>query len=79
MRNTISIDGYRAVIQYDPDIKMFRGEFLDLNGGADFYAHGTDLMREGNKSLAVFLEMCRKDGVEPRRTEQKEIATTLSP
>ena len=32
------IDGYRAIIAFDPDIQMFRGEFLGLNGGADFYA-----------------------------------------
>ena len=29
----MEIDGYRAVIEFDPDIDMFRGEFLDLNGG----------------------------------------------
>ena len=38
MKNTMEIDGYKAVIQFDPDIDMFRGEFIDLNGGADFYA-----------------------------------------
>ena len=51
------------------DIRMFRGEFVDLNGGADFYARDrNDLKREGKKSLAVFLEMCREDGDAPRRT-----------
>lgn len=66
MTNTISVDGYRAVIQYDPDIKMFRGEFVDLNGGADFYSSDVaGLKREAKKSLEVFLEMCREDGVEP--------------
>ena len=38
MRNTMEIDGYRAIVQYDPEIDMFRGEFVGLNGGADFYA-----------------------------------------
>lgn len=28
MNNIMIIDGYRAVIQYDPDIEMFRGEFI---------------------------------------------------
>lgn len=36
MMNTMEIDGYKAVIQYDPDIELFRGEFIGLNGGADF-------------------------------------------
>ena len=68
MRNTMEIEGYRAVIQFDPDIDMFRGEFVGLNGGADFYARDiAGLRREGAVSLKVFLDMCREDGVEPRR------------
>ena len=68
MRNTMEIDGYRAVIEFDPDIDMFRGEFLDLNGGADFYAKDVaGLRREGAVSLKVFLDMCREDDVEPRK------------
>ena len=27
------IDEVKAVITYDPEIEMFRGEFLGLNGG----------------------------------------------
>ena len=38
MNNVMTINGYQAVINYDPEIQMFRGEFLGLNGGADFYA-----------------------------------------
>ncbi len=68
MMDILEIDGYRAVIQYDPDIDMFRGEFVGLNGGADFYAKDIDnLRKEGEISLKVFLEMCREDGVELRK------------
>ena len=68
MRNTMVIEGYRAVIQFDPDIEMFRGEFVGLNGGADFYARDiAGLRREGTASLEVFLDMCKEDGVEPRK------------
>jgi len=64
----MEIDGYKAVVAYDPDIEMFRGEFLGLNGGADFYAEDVNgLKREGAISLKVFLDMCREDGVEPRK------------
>lgn len=66
--NIMEINGYRAVVQYDPDIDMFRGEFVGLNGGADFYAKDIDgLRKEGEISLKVFLDMCREDGVEPRK------------
>ena len=64
--NTMTINGYQAVIAFDPDIQMFRGEFVGLNGGADFYAKDVDgLRREGEISLQVFLEACAEDGVDP--------------
>ena len=68
MMNIMEFDGYRAVVQYDPEIEMFRGEFVGLNGGADFYATDIEgLRRDGELSLKVFLEMCAEDGVEPTR------------
>jgi len=35
--NIMAVDGYRAKIEYDPGLDMFRGEILGLNGSADFY------------------------------------------
>jgi len=58
MMNTMEINGYRAVIAYDPDIEMFRGEFTGLNGGADFYAKDIEVQKnEGALSLNVFLDI----------------------
>ena len=80
MKNTMEIDGYSAVIQFDPDIEMFRGEFIGLNGGADFYAPDVaGLRREGATSLKVFLEMCEEDGVEPRRSYSGKFHLRMSP
>ena len=80
MRNTMEIGGYRAVIQFDPDIDMFRGEFVGLNGGADFHARDiAGLRREGAVSLKVFLEMCEEDGVEPRRQFSGKFNVRLPP
>ncbi|MCD6388271.1 MAG: type II toxin-antitoxin system HicB family antitoxin [Desulfobulbaceae bacterium] len=68
MMNTMEINGFKATINYDPDINMFRGEFLGLNGGADFYAKDIEgLHKEGEISLQVFLEMCEEEGIEPRK------------
>ena len=67
-QNLMEIDGYHAVIQYDPEIEMFRGEFVDVNGGVDFYARDIEgLKAEGRASLRVFLDMCREKGVEAQR------------
>ena len=62
----MDIDGYKAIIKYDPVLDKFRGEFIGLNGGADFYATTIeDLKKEGRISLKVFLEMCEEEGINP--------------
>lgn len=66
--NLMTLDGYQAKIEYDPDIDMFRGEILGLNGGADFYGRNPDeLRKEFSNSLKVFLEVCEEKGISPRR------------
>ena len=78
MKNLMEIDGYKAVIAYDPQANLFRGEFVDLNGGADFYAANVkSLQREGKLSLKVFLDMCREDKVEPRKSYSGKLMVRL--
>lgn len=80
MKNVLDIDGYRAVVAFDPEIRLFRGEFLGLSGGADFYAGTVDaLYEEGRNSLRVFLDMCREKGIEPRRTYSGRFNVRLDP
>ena len=80
MNNVIEINGEKAVIAFDPEIQMLRGEFVGLNGGADFYAESVhDLIEEGRKSLAVYLEMCREKGIEPRRKFSGKFNVRLDP
>jgi hypothetical protein len=64
--NIMTINGVKAIIQYDPDVEMYRGEFTGLNGCADFYGKNVEsLKREGEISLKVFLDICQQDGVDP--------------
>jgi len=64
----MTLDGYKAKLEYDPDLDMFRGEILNLNGGADFYGKNPDELREEFKnSLAVFLEICKEKGISPTK------------
>ena len=80
MKNTIDIEGNKAVISFDPDIALFRGEFLGLNGGADFYAASVGgLVAEGQKSLKVFLEICAEKGIEPVRNYSGRFNVRLEP
>jgi predicted HicB family RNase H-like nuclease len=68
MINMMIINGYKARINYDSEIEMFRGEFIGLNGGADFYAENVKgLQEEGEKSLSCFLSACKEKGIEPKK------------
>ena len=78
--NTMAVNGYQAKITYDPDIDMFRGEILGLNGGADFYGKTTEeLRREFATSLKVFLEICQERGVEPRKSYSGKFLVRVDP
>ena len=80
MINQMTIDGVKAVITYDSDIDMFRGEFLGLNGGADFYAQGAEgLRREGAISLRVFLDACKEDNVNPFKSYSGKFILRIPP
>ena len=64
--NIMKYKGHKAKIVYDPEIDMFRGEILGLNGGADFYGKTPDELRqEFGKSLKVFLDVCKEKRIEP--------------
>ena len=80
MRNIIEVDGHKAVVSFDPEIGLFRGEFLGLNGGADFYSDSVDgLVAEGRTSLNVFLEVCGEKGVTPFRAFSGRFNVRLDP
>ncbi len=66
--NMMIVDDYKAKIEYDADIDMFRGEIIGLNGGADFYGETpSELKKEFKKSLEVYLEVCKEKGISPRK------------
>jgi predicted HicB family RNase H-like nuclease len=80
MMNLIEINNVKAFIQYDPDIDMFRGEFIGLNGSADFYADNINaLKKEGEISLKVFMEMCKEDQVDPYKKFSGKFNVRIKP
>ena len=80
MNNIIEIEGQKAVVSLDPDLGLLRGEFLGLNGGADFYADSIDALRqEGATSLKVFLELCAEKGISPYRQFSGKFNVRLDP
>jgi predicted HicB family RNase H-like nuclease len=66
--NIMKVDGYKAKIEYDPELDQFRGEILGLNGSADFYGKNpANLRKEFRNSLKVFLDVCEEKGINPTR------------
>jgi predicted HicB family RNase H-like nuclease len=66
--NIMDVDGYKAKIEFDPDLDLFRGKILGLNGGADFYGKSPiSLRKEFRSSLKAFLEVCKEKGIEPTK------------
>lgn len=66
--NVMELEGFKARIQYDPELDQFRGEILGLNGSADFYGKSpASLRREFKRSLQVFLEVCEEKNIKPVR------------
>lgn len=80
MNNIMIINGHKAVITYDPEINLFRGEFVSLNGSADFYANDIKgLEKEGRLSLKIFLDTCKKEGIEPFKTYSGKFNVRIPP
>lgn len=78
--NIMNIADHRAIITYDPDTDMLRGEFLGLNGGADFYAANIRGLRvEGKRSLEIFLDTCKKHGIEPFKAYSGKFNARIDP
>lgn len=66
--NMMELNGYKAKIEYDPELDQFRGEILGLNGSADFYGSSPGVLRrEFKNSLRVFFEVCEEKGIAPTR------------
>jgi len=80
MKNIMDIDGHKAVIAFDPDFGMFRGEFLGLSGGADFYAADVEgLLKEGRTSLKIYLQACEERGISPYKHFSGRFNVRISP
>ena len=66
--SVMEVDGFKAKIEFDPELDLFRGEILGLNGSADFFGKSpASLRKEFRNSLKVFLEVCKEQGIEPMK------------
>lgn len=74
--NIMIIKGQPAVITFEAEPGAFRGRFLNVNGYCDFVSDSINgLRREGEISLAAFLQDCEEEGITPFREEEQERLT----
>lgn len=80
MINTMTLDGYTAVISYDPERERFRGSNQGLNGGADFYGtNPEELRQEFRASLDFFIETCAKRGIAVKKPPSGNLMLRIPP
>lgn len=80
MKNVMKFGEFEAVISFDPEISMFRGEFVGLNGGADFYADSIKKLRkEGETSLRVFLDFAKEKNIPAKKRFSGQFVLRLKP
>ena len=65
--NTMTFNNYHARIEYDPDLDMFRGEIVGLNGGAIFWTNPQELRAEFKNSLVFCWRSQGGKALKPRR------------
>ena len=59
--NLMKVNGYQARILYDEMTGELPVEILRLSGGADLFGFNPDqLLREFQRSLDVYLEVCKE-------------------
>jgi hypothetical protein len=64
--NVMTIDSHHAKLEFDPDLDMFRGEILGLNGGADFYGKPQKSCAQSSSArYRLFLRFAQKKGLNP--------------
>ncbi|ECG5644052.1 type II toxin-antitoxin system HicB family antitoxin [Salmonella enterica subsp. enterica serovar Poona] len=66
--NILVTDGHPAAVNYEAEISVFRGRFLDVTGYCDFIADSlAGLKEEGQVSLADYIDSCEEEGGIPFR------------
>lgn len=76
--NIMTISGHPATINYEDDIKAFRGVFLNTTGYCDFVSNSIDgLEQEGRISMQEYVETCNEEGIEAFKEMDKPRSFTL--
>lgn len=80
MSQVMSHNGYQAVVAFDADLEMFRGEVVNTAAHIDFYADTVKgLKREFEASVNEYLAVCRERGIRPEKGYSGKFQLRLDP
>lgn len=73
-------EGYMARIEFDEERNVFHGRVLNIKDVISFEASTVrELRKELAESVQFYIEMCKKDGIEPERPFSGKFVLRLAP
>jgi len=76
----IKYKNYAGVVEYDDEGKIFMGEVIGLRAVVTFQGRTvTELEKSFKQSVDLYLEMCKRDGVEPQKPFSGRFNLRLNP
>ena len=76
----IKYKNYAGVVEYDDQGKIFIGEVIGLRDMVTFQGRSaTELEKSFKQSVDLYLEMCKRDGLEPQKPFSGRFNLRLAP
>ncbi|MBE1426277.1 putative HicB family RNase H-like nuclease [Desulfomicrobium macestii] len=68
MNSPMAYNGYSALIEFDNECELLRGEILDINDTITFYAKSVDDLKEAMKdAIDDYIDHCAALGKTPEK------------
>lgn len=78
--NTMSHEGYEAVVTYDEEADIFHGEIINLRDVVTFQGRSVDELRIAlRRSIDDYLAFCAERGEEPDKPYSGQVLLRIEP
>jgi len=78
--NTMTHNGYEALVTYDEDAELFHGEVMNLRDVITFQGKSVDELKQAfADSIADYLTFCRERGEEPEKPYSGQFVVRVEP
>lgn len=80
MNSPMKYKEYSALIEYDDECELFRGEILDINDTVIFYGDSISSLKQAmTDAVEDYLEHCQEIGRTPEKPYSGKISLRMSP